>query len=95
MFMRFLIHRKPHDGQTQCPRCGSPAVHRCASRNGFDRLKKRVTGRRLHHCPDCRWHGWLRRADVAHAPQPSFSIELEPPDLTAIDTALSETFSKK
>jgi hypothetical protein len=93
MCMRFLTRKQQVDRECLCPQCGSAAVHRCATKTHVERVRKRLTHRRLHLCADCRWRGWLEQAEATHSVLPTFRRELPAPDLTAIDTALSDILS--
>jgi hypothetical protein len=40
-----------------CPKCTS-VLHRSHVRNGWERLRKRITRRRPYRCHNCEWRGW-------------------------------------
>jgi predicted RNA-binding Zn-ribbon protein involved in translation (DUF1610 family) len=72
-----------------CPACGSPRVFRSRTRTKFERLRRELTSKRPYRCHTCNWRGWgpddlliAAAGDVADAPA-------SPPDLHAIDSALS------
>lgn len=41
-----------------CPKCGSPRIHRSRTRTFWERVHKRFTRDRLHRCHGCGWRGW-------------------------------------
>jgi hypothetical protein len=74
-----------------CPKCGSPRIHRSRSRNAWERLRKSFTNRRLHRCHACEWRGWGPVSSVSTAATgPSDHIR-QTPNLQAIDVAVEQT----
>jgi hypothetical protein len=73
-----------------CPKCGSPRVHRSHSRNTWERLRKIVTSKRPHRCQACGWRGWGH--EISSAARPGTAAKESParmaPDLDAIDVAI-------
>ena len=72
-----------------CPKCQSKKVHRSRTRNAFERIRRRVTGKAPFRCPDCGWRGWAfdfgSTGDAAGGRAP----DGPEPDLGAVDRALS------
>jgi hypothetical protein len=73
-----------------CPKCGSPRVHRSRTRGFWERARKNFTHDRIHRCHGCGWRGWgpvtsepVRAKDGADHVRPA-------PNLEAIDIAVSE-----
>lgn len=64
-----------------CPKCGSPRVHRSRTRTVWERFRKNFTQARLHRCHACGWRGWG-------------AVISAPPTVDAIDVAASETQSR-
>jgi hypothetical protein len=72
-----------------CPKCGSPRVHRSRTRTFWERLRKNFTNDRIHRCHACNWRGWgrvtsepVRARDGADQVRPA-------PNLEAIDVAVA------
>jgi UDP-GlcNAc:undecaprenyl-phosphate/decaprenyl-phosphate GlcNAc-1-phosphate transferase len=54
-----------------CPKCGSLALHRSHVRKMTERLRKRLTEKRLFRCEGCGWRGWNHIIDpAAYGPFP-------------------------
>ena len=69
----------------QCPKCGSPRIHRSRSRSVIEHIRKAVTSKRPHRCHACGWRGWgvetHDEPSLLDAPGPT-----RPPlDLTVVD----------
>lgn len=71
-----------------CPKCGSPRVHRSRSRNALERLRKLFTHKRMHRCHACGWRGWGIESDYAHDGEAPARANGAAPDLGAIDEAI-------
>jgi lipopolysaccharide/colanic/teichoic acid biosynthesis glycosyltransferase len=73
-----------------CPRCAGWA-HRSHARNAFERLRRDWSAKRLHRCDGCGWRGWLVPIDHVSAPHPTIAHTQDVPDLSTLDTELSDT----
>jgi hypothetical protein len=72
-----------------CPKCGSPRVHRSRARSALERLRKRLTEKRLHRCHDCGWRGWGLETQSRHD-HDGLAIQHPAPDFSSLDAALPE-----
>jgi len=52
-----------------CPKCGSPRVHRSRTRTFWEQFRKPLTRNRIHRCHSCGWRGWGKVA--SESPRPS------------------------
>jgi hypothetical protein len=78
-----------------CPKCGSPRVHRSRTRSVLERFRKNFTHDRIHRCHGCGWRGWgpVTSEPVRPKDQPD---QVRPaPNLVAIDVAVSEAQVKQ
>ena len=73
-----------------CPACGSPRVFRSKTRTAFERYRRQFTMKRPYRCHACDWRGWAPDGALAVTPAEVLDATAPPPDLTAIDSALSE-----
>jgi hypothetical protein len=72
----------------QCPKCGSPRIHRSRSRGLLEQIRKTVTSRRPHRCHACGWRGW--GVETQEPATPELPTAIRPaPDLDVIDTIVS------
>ena len=73
-----------------CPKCGSPRIHRSRTRSFWERVKKNFTHDRIHRCHGCGWRGWgpVTSEPVRAKDQPDQVRRA--PNLEAIDVAVSE-----
>jgi primosomal protein N' len=78
-----------------CPRCGAAPLQRSRTRTLLDRVRKTLTSDRPHRCVSCGWRGWTAVGAGAGRAARAV-IECDPPQLEAIDHALSgkERFAK-
>jgi hypothetical protein len=66
----------------RCPKCSSFRMHRSHVRKISERVRKRLTDKRLFRCESCGWRGWNYIVDpAAHGPfpltaQPQAGLEL-------------------
>jgi hypothetical protein len=60
----------------RCPTCGSGQLHRSHVRKVSERLRKRLTDKRLFRCEGCGWRGW--NGIVDHAAYGPFPLTTEP-----------------
>jgi len=67
---------------TKCPKCRCAGLSRSHSRSPLERVRKRVTSRRLHRCEACGWHGWI---------EPDERVALEPLTVVTAPFALPES----
>ncbi len=74
----------------QCPKCGSPRIHRSRSRNLVERLRKTVTSTRPHRCHACGWRGW----GVESHDEPSL-IDAPGPTRAALDLSVIDAFAAR
>jgi UDP-GlcNAc:undecaprenyl-phosphate GlcNAc-1-phosphate transferase len=49
----------------RCPQCRSLNVRRSHVNGVTERLRKRLSAKRLHRCEDCGWRGWQQAIDTA------------------------------
>src|SRR5262249_42757755 len=73
-------------GEPSCPKCSSGRIVRSHSHTAVERLRKRLTDRRLFRCDTCNWRGWLLPPNAVEA------VPIDPPvvpDLTPIDFAVA------
>ncbi len=42
----------------KCPRCKSARVYPSRLRNGFERLRQKLTERQPYRCHECDWRRW-------------------------------------
>ncbi len=62
-----------------CPTCGSQHLHRSHSRKMVERMRKRLTEKRLFRCEECGWRGWNFIIDpAAYGPFPVTGDRLHP-----------------
>jgi FlaA1/EpsC-like NDP-sugar epimerase len=68
-----------------CPNCQLQTLHRSRARNLPERIRRRVSVRRLFRCTNCDWRGWLvpLQFSDADAVEPASA-----PNLAALDIAL-------
>ena len=60
----------------RCPGCGSIHLHRSHVRKISERVRKRLTDKRLFRCDECGWRGWNFIIDpAAYGP---FAVTTEP-----------------
>jgi UDP-GlcNAc:undecaprenyl-phosphate/decaprenyl-phosphate GlcNAc-1-phosphate transferase len=57
--------RVPIVAGQQCPSCGSYTLCRSHVRKLTERLRKRLTDKRLYRCETCGWRGWTQTLDTA------------------------------
>jgi hypothetical protein len=68
---------------SQCPACGAEQVFRSRSVSMLERVRKRLTRKRLYRCARCAWRGWLREG---HARAPLHTVvPCAPPRFDLID----------
>jgi hypothetical protein len=72
-----------------CPHCESANIHRSKTRSVFERVRRRLTHKRLHRCHDCGWRGWgeetIEMAKVARSPDESRDEDgVRPEELDAL-----------
>jgi UDP-GlcNAc:undecaprenyl-phosphate/decaprenyl-phosphate GlcNAc-1-phosphate transferase len=71
----------------RCPACSSFKVHRSHVRKISERVRKKLTQKRLYRCEDCGWRGWSPIVDAAvYASLPSASSRM--PALDPVDMLL-------
>jgi hypothetical protein len=78
-----------------CPHCGADRLQRSQVKTVRDRVRKRLTRRRLYRCEACRWRGWFdvfASAPFEAVPPPTRELELESLD-AQLDRRLSEKFA--
>jgi FlaA1/EpsC-like NDP-sugar epimerase len=68
-----------------CPNCRSQTLHRSRARTLSERMRRRLSDRRLFRCTNCDWRGWLipLQFSDADAVEPASA-----PNLAALDVAL-------
>jgi hypothetical protein len=72
-----------------CPKCGSPRVHRSRTRTTWERLRKNFTNDRLHRCHGCDWRGWGAVTSAPVRPKDGADQIRPAPNLEAIDIAVT------
>lgn len=77
-----------------CPKCGSPRVHRSRSRGFWERTRKNFTQERLHRCHGCGWRGWGPVTSEAAGPEGGTDAARPAQILEAIDIGASKTKSR-
>ncbi len=78
----------------KCPACGSFKVHRSHVRKLIERVRKRLTQKRLYRCEDCGWRGWSPIVDSAiYASLPSSSSRT--PTLERVDVVLHRSHASQ
>jgi predicted RNA-binding Zn-ribbon protein involved in translation (DUF1610 family) len=73
-----------------CPVCGSHRVFRSRTRTRFERLRRELTSKRPYRCHACSWRGWAPEGLLVTADGEVADVPPAPPDLHAIDSALSK-----
>ena len=73
-----------------CPKCGSPRIHRSRSRNAWERLRKAFTHHRLHRCHACGWRGWGTVSSASARADCTAGKARPAPNLEAIDLAVEQ-----
>jgi len=73
-----------------CPACGSHRVFRSRTRTRFERLRRELTSKRPYRCHACGWRGWAPEGLLVAADGEVADVPPAPPDLHAIDSALSK-----
>ena len=76
---------------TSCPSCGSHRVFRSKTRSAFERFRRQFTMKRPYRCHACNWRGWAPDGMQAVATGDVIDAPAEPPDLAAIDEALTDS----
>lgn len=71
-----------------CPKCGSPRIHRSKTRTVWERVHKGFTNRRLHRCHACGWRGWGPMSAISAHADCTVDNSRPAPDLQAIDVAV-------
>ena len=79
---------------SSCPSCGSNRVFRSKTRTAFERFRRQFTMKRPYRCHACNWRGWAPDGMPAVAPQEVLDSATPPPDLSAIDAAMTERGEK-
>ena len=74
-----------------CPSCGSNRVFRSKTRTTFERFRRQFTMKRPYRCHACNWRGWAPDGLLVAAGSEVADVPQAPPDLHAIDSALSKT----
>jgi predicted RNA-binding Zn-ribbon protein involved in translation (DUF1610 family) len=77
-----------------CPSCGSNRVFRSKTRTAFERFRRQLTMKRPYRCHACNWRGWAPDGMQAVAPADVLDSSTPPPDLSAIDAAMTERGEK-
>ena len=72
-----------------CPKCGSPRVHRSKTRTAWERLRKHFTHHRLHRCHGCNWRGWGPVTPESVHPRDGAGHVRPAPNLEASDVAVA------
>ena len=80
---------------TSCPSCKSNRVFRSKTRGAFERLRRQFTMKRPYRCHACNWRGWGPDGTQAVAPGAVLHAEARPPNLGAIDAALTDSATKQ
>jgi hypothetical protein len=78
------------DSVLNCPKCGSPRVHRSRTRNVWERLRKNFTPGRIHRCHGCGWRGWGPTTSEPARPEDHQDLVHPTPHLEAIDVTVAE-----
>jgi hypothetical protein len=68
-----------------CPKCGSPRIHRSRSRTFWERFRKNFTRDRLHRCHGCGWRGWGPVTSESSQPKEQAAASRPPANVPAID----------
>ena len=68
-----------------CPKCGSPRIHRSHSRTVVEKLRRTLTGQRPHRCEACGWRGWGTKTSGGVAEVFNSTHVRPAPDLQALD----------
>ena len=76
---------------TSCPSCGSHRVFRSKTRSAFERFRRQFTMKRPYRCHACNWRGWAPDGMQAVSTGDVIDTPAEPPDLAAIDEALTDS----
>lgn len=78
----------------RCPNCGSESIHPSRTRTGWEKFRRRLTGRRPYRCHTCEWRGWgsdhgpkFQSDDVVLA---SNSLEPSPPNLATVSVQFAD-----
>jgi predicted RNA-binding Zn-ribbon protein involved in translation (DUF1610 family) len=79
---------------TTCPSCGSTRVFRSKTRTAVERWRRQFTMKRPYRCHACNWRGWAPDGMQAVAPSDIIDSATTPPDLSAIDAAMTERGEK-
>ena len=53
-----MVGSPPPRRMHQCPKCGSVRVHYSRTKTTWEKLRRRVTGKRPYRCGDCRVRTW-------------------------------------
>ena len=78
-----------------CPKCGSPRVHRSRTRTFWERFRKNFTHDRIHRCHGCGWRGWGAVTSEPVRPKDQPDQVRPAPNLEAIDVAVSDAQVKQ
>jgi hypothetical protein len=78
-----------------CPKCGSPRVHRSRTRTFWERFRKNFTHDRVHRCHGCGWRGWGPVTSEPMRPKDQPDHVRPAPNLEAIDVAVTEAQVKQ
>jgi UDP-GlcNAc:undecaprenyl-phosphate GlcNAc-1-phosphate transferase len=57
--------RVPIVAGQRCPRCSSHTLYRSQLRSFSERIRKKLTEKRLYRCESCGWRGWTQNLDAA------------------------------
>ncbi len=55
----FIPHHRQSRHGRKCPACGRSTLFRSHSKNLAERVRKKMTSRRIYRCHNCNWRGWL------------------------------------
>ena len=57
--------RVPIVAGQRCPRCSAHTLYRSQLRSFSERIRKKLTEKRLYRCEGCGWRGWTQNLDAA------------------------------
>jgi hypothetical protein len=83
------------DPVLNCPKCGSPRVHRSRTRTIWERFRKNLTHDRIHRCHGCGWRGWGPVTSEPVRPKDQPDHVRPAPNLDAIDVAVTDAHVKQ
>lgn len=77
-----------------CPGCNSNRVHRSRAKTFLERFRRQFSMKRLFRCDACGWRGWGMETERTVTAAQMRTADSPPPDLDAIDAALTHASAK-